>query len=41
MIKEKYPPNTIQLDNGNWIHYNPLQFLEDDNSTTPRQNGGR
>ena len=31
----------VQLDNGTWMHYNPLPFLEDGNSTGSIQKGGR
>ena len=30
-----------KLDNGTWMHYNPIHFLEDKNSTVPLQKGGR
>ena len=40
MSKEPYPPIMGQLDNFPWIHYSPLSFLEDNNSTSPLQKGG-
>ena len=41
MIKESDPPIMGQLDHVAWNHYNASPFLEDNNSTSPLQKGGR
>ena len=33
IIKESDPHIMGKLDNSTWVHYTPLPFLEDDNST--------
>ena len=40
MIKESDPNILVHLDHEKLIHYNPLIFLEDNNSTAPLQKGG-
>ena len=41
-IIQKSDPHTMgKLDNSTWVHYIPLPFLEDDNSTVTLQKGGR
>ena len=37
MIKETDPPIMDQLDNGTWLYYKPIPFLEDDNITADLQ----
>ena len=41
IIKESDPHSMGKLDNSTWVHYIPLPFLEDDNSTVTLQKGGR
>ena len=41
IIKESDPHIMGKLDNSTWVHYTPLPFLEDDNSTVTLQKGGR
>ena len=36
-IKETDPTIMEQLDYLNWVHCNPLHYLEENNSTTPLQ----
>ena len=39
MIKESEPPIMVKLYHGTWMHYNPLHFLEYNNSNSPIQKG--
>ena len=40
-IKDTYPTILKQLDEGTWIHPNPLPLLEENNGTEPLQKGDR
>ena len=41
MINESDPHIMGKLDNVTWVHYIPIPFLEDYNSTVPIKKGGR
>ena len=41
MIQKIYPPLPGHLDNGTWMHYNPIPVLEDNEITVPLQKGSR
>ena len=40
-IRETCPPIMVKLDGVIWIHYSPIYFLEDNNSTVTLQKGFR